>query len=202
MAQERMLAASVGFGRLAGAGGQLVGQAAGAVLTGAVGGVVRLAGGAADGVSQAVAGLRQTETPSPMRPRVLELTSNVSEAGSQEAVTATASAAAEPSTNPFEMEVLGQLKAMKTQMEALREHCPSIAAYGACGGPSMRFLILMVMLRMPAASRGTEFLQLEPAPVNLPESGLASAERCENEGCQEHLSLKWRAPLSETARAG
>ena len=37
IAQQRMMAASVGLGRVAGASGQLLGQAAGAVVTGAVG---------------------------------------------------------------------------------------------------------------------------------------------------------------------
>ena len=114
LAQQRMLSASVGFGRLAGAGGQLVGQAAGAIMTGAVGGVLRMASGAAHGVQQTVAGLQRNETPSPIRPRVLELMEtngevSVSEAGSQEAVTATASAAA----GSFESEVLEQLRALR-----------------------------------------------------------------------------------------
>ena len=73
LAQQRMMAASVGFGRIAGAGGQLVGQAAGAAVTGAVGGVMRLASGAAHGVQQTIVGLKMSETPSPVRPRVLEL---------------------------------------------------------------------------------------------------------------------------------
>ena len=37
IAQQRMMSASVGFGRVAGASGQLLGQAAGSVVTGAVG---------------------------------------------------------------------------------------------------------------------------------------------------------------------
>ena len=116
IAQERMMAASVGFGRVAGASGQLIGQAAGAVVTGAVGGVMRLASGAAHGVHHAVSGLHMAETPSPVRPRVLELADSqraVSEAGSQEAVTATASATA----NPIECEILEQLKALRTERE-------------------------------------------------------------------------------------
>ena len=112
LAQNRLMAASVGFGRVAGASGQLLGQATGAVMTGAVGGVMRLASGAAHGVQQAVAGLRMAETPSPARPRVLELTEDrtVSEAGSQEAVTATASHSID---NSFEQQVIEQLKSMQ-----------------------------------------------------------------------------------------
>ena len=119
LAQQRMMSASVGFGRLAGAGGQLVGQAAGAIMTGAVGGVLRMASGAAHGVQQTVAGLQRNETSSPVRPRVLELLTEeqnaVSEAGSQEAVTAPASATA----HSMESEILEQLKDMKAQNEML-----------------------------------------------------------------------------------
>ena len=119
LAHERMMAASVGFGRVAGASGQLLGQAAGSMVTGAVGGVMRLASGAAHGVQQTVAGLRMNETPSPVRPRVLELMEDqlaVSEAGSQEAVTATASATA----GTFEQEVMEQLKALRAENDKLK----------------------------------------------------------------------------------
>ena len=79
---------------------------------------MRLASGAAHGVQQAVAGLRMAETPSPARPRVLELTEDrtVSEAGSQEAVTATASHSID---NSFEQQVMEQLKAMQEKMNRL-----------------------------------------------------------------------------------
>ena len=120
MAQSRLAAASVSLGRFAGAGGQLVGQAAGAVVTGAVGGVLRLASGAAHGIRDTTAGLQMTQTPSPVRPRVLELTEErtVSEAGSQEAVTATASHS-NHNDNGFENQVMEQLRAMQERMNHL-----------------------------------------------------------------------------------
>ena len=80
---------------------------------------MRLASGAAHGVQQTVAGLRMNETPSPVRPRVLELMEDqlaVSEAGSQEAVTATASATA----GTFEQEVMEQLKALRAENDKLK----------------------------------------------------------------------------------
>ena len=119
LAQSRLSAASLGFGRFAGAGGQLIGQAAGAVVTGAVGGVMRMASGAAHGIRQTTTGLMMTETPSPLRPRVLELTETaVSEAGSQEAVTATASHS-NYNENSFENQVLEQIRALQNKMESL-----------------------------------------------------------------------------------
>ena len=86
--QSRMQLSSIGFGRAMGAGGQLAGQALGAVGSGVIGGAARVLTGCASGAVAAVQGLRDVEMPSfalgqsapgtvtmassPTRPRALE----------------------------------------------------------------------------------------------------------------------------------
>ena len=74
-AGHRMQMSSMGFGRLMGAGGQIAGQALGAVATGTLGGAARLFTGCACGARSAMSGLRAVEVPvapSLQRPRALE----------------------------------------------------------------------------------------------------------------------------------
>ena len=91
MLQHRIVGSAVGFGRMVGAGGQVMGQAAGAIAAGTLGGAVRIATGAASGAAAAIQGLRtarvaetpqlmMAETP-PTRPRALE-EFDISDAGS------------------------------------------------------------------------------------------------------------------------
>ena len=130
--QTRLAQSSVGFGRVMAAGGQVTGQAIGAVSSGVLGGAARLVTGCASGAAAAVQGFRTVELPSfgaaptPARPRALE-EYDISEAG-----TDSARASAQ------DLSLAVEIRALRKEMMELKAEnvrlCDASSAASAQGG--------------------------------------------------------------------